>query len=92
LQGALASSPVDLYVRPEHLQLTEAGEPGARMGTVVGQVYQGGHVDLFVECTDPSPERLLVRSAGYQAMTRWPVGAKVGISISADEGVAFAIP
>jgi putative spermidine/putrescine transport system ATP-binding protein len=55
-------------------------------------VYQGGHVDLFVACTDPSPERLLVRSAGYQAMTRWPVGAKVGISISADEGVAFAIP
>jgi hypothetical protein len=35
---------------------------------------------------------LLVRSAGYQAMTRWPVGAQVGISISADEGVAFAIP
>jgi len=92
LQGALALAPVDLYVRPEHLQLTEAGEPSARMGTIVGQVYQGGHVDLFVECTDPSPERLLVRSAGYQAMTRWPVGAKVGISISADEGVAFAIP
>jgi len=92
LQGALASAPVDLYVRPEHLQLTTAGEPSARMGTIVGQVYQGGHVDLLVECVGPSPERLLVRSAGYQAMTRWPVGAKVGISISADEGVAFAIP
>lgn len=92
LQGALASAPVDLYVRPEHLELTEAGEPNARVGTIVGQVYQGGHVDLFIECTDPSPERLLVRSAGYQAMTRWPVGATVGISIAADEGVAFAVP
>ena len=92
LQGAQLSAPVDLYVRPEHLQLIEAGDPCARNGTIVGQVYQGGHVDLFVECTDPYPERLLVRSAGYQAMTRWPVGAKVGISISADEGVAFAIP
>jgi spermidine/putrescine ABC transporter ATP-binding subunit len=92
LQGALASAPVDLYVRPEHLELTEAGEPNARVGTIVGQVYQGGHVDLFIECTDPFPERLLVRSAGYQAMTRWPVGATVGISIAADEGVAFAVP
>jgi ABC-type Fe3+/spermidine/putrescine transport system ATPase subunit len=92
LPGVAASAPVDLYVRPEHLQLTDAGEPCARTGTIVGQVYQGGHVDLFVECMDSPPERLLVRSAGYQAMTRWPVGAQVGISISADEGVAFAIP
>ena len=92
LQGAAASASVDLYVRPEHLQLTEAGEPCARTGTIVAQVYQGGHVDLFVECTGVSPERLLVRSAGYQAMVRWPVGAQVGISISKDEGVAFAMP
>jgi spermidine/putrescine ABC transporter ATP-binding subunit len=92
LQGVAVSAPVDLYVRPEHLELTDAGGLCARRGTIVGQVYQGGHVDLLVECNESSPERLLVRSAGYQAMTRWPVGAQVGISISADEGVAFAIP
>jgi putative spermidine/putrescine transport system ATP-binding protein len=92
LQGVAASAPVDVYVRPEHLRLTDTNEPCARRGTIVGQVYQGGHVDLFVECADSPPERLLVRSAGYQAMTRWPVGAQVGVSISADEGVAFAIP
>ena len=92
LQGAAASAPVDLYVRPEHLEIIEASGPCARSGTIVAQVYQGGHVDLFVECTDSPPDRLLVRSAGYQAMTRWPIGAQVGISISADEGVAFAIP
>ncbi len=90
MQGAAASAPVDLYVRPEHLEIAEASGPCARNGTVVGQVYQGGHVDLFVECAEAS-ERLLVRSAGHQAMTRWPVGAQVGISISRDEGVAFAV-
>jgi putative spermidine/putrescine transport system ATP-binding protein len=89
LQGAAASVPVDLYVRPEHLEIIEASGPGARSGTIVAQVYQGGHVDLLVECNGSSPERLLVRSAGHQAMTRWPIGAEVGISISADEGVAF---
>ena len=91
LQGVAVSAPVDLYVRPEHLELTDAGVPCARRGTVVAQVYQGGHVDLLVACAEQSSERLLVRSAGYQAMTRWPVGAQVGVSIHADEGVAFAV-
>jgi ABC-type Fe3+/spermidine/putrescine transport system ATPase subunit len=86
-----ASAPVDLFVRPEQLQVTEASEPCARSGTIVAQVYQGGHVDLYVECMDSSRERLLVRLAGHEAMTRWPIGAQVGISVSTDEGVAFAI-
>jgi putative spermidine/putrescine transport system ATP-binding protein len=90
LLGVGASAPVDLYVRPEHLRVTESSEPCARAGVIVAQVYQGGHVDLFVECMDPFAERLLVRSTGHEAMTRWPIGAQVGISISADEGVAFA--
>jgi putative spermidine/putrescine transport system ATP-binding protein len=91
LLDVAASAPVDLYVRPEHLRVTEASEPCARRGTIVAQVYQGGHVDLFVECMDPFRERLLVRSAGHEAMTRWPVGAQVGISIGTDEGVGFAV-
>jgi ABC-type Fe3+/spermidine/putrescine transport system ATPase subunit len=90
LQGIAASAPVDLYVRPEHLRITESSEPYARTGVIVAHVYQGGHVDSIVECTDPFAERLLVRSTGHDAMTRWPMGAQVGISISADEGVAFA--
>ncbi len=91
LLGVATSAPVDLFVRPEQLQVTEASEPCARSGTVVAQVYQGGHVDLYVECMDSSRDRLLVRSAGHEAMTRWPIGAQVGISVSIDEGVAFAI-
>jgi putative spermidine/putrescine transport system ATP-binding protein len=90
LPGVAASAPVDLYVRPEHLRVSDSSEPCARTGVIVAQVYQGGHVDLFVECMDPFAERLLVRSAGHEAMTRWPIGAQVGISVSADEGVAFA--
>jgi putative spermidine/putrescine transport system ATP-binding protein len=91
LLAVAASAPVDLYVRPEHLRVTESSEPCARTGAIVAQIYQGGHVDLFVECIDPFAERLLVRSAGHEAMTRWPVGAQVGISIGTNEGVAFAV-
>jgi putative spermidine/putrescine transport system ATP-binding protein len=83
-----ASAPVDLFVRPEHLTIADATEASAIQGTIAAHVYQGGHVDVYVECPD-ARDRLLVRSAGYEAMTRWPVGARVGIAIAAGAGVAF---
>ena len=91
LLAVAASAPVDLFIRPEQLQVTEASESCASNGTIVAQVYQGGHVDLYVECMDPSRGRLLVRLSGPDAMTCWPIGARVGILVSTDEGIAFAI-
>jgi ABC-type Fe3+/spermidine/putrescine transport system ATPase subunit len=91
LQGVTTSAPVDLFVRPEQLQIVDAGKPCATIGTVVALAYQGGHVDLHVECTASPRSRLLVRLPGYEAMTRWPIGTQVGISVSAGEGMAFAV-
>jgi spermidine/putrescine ABC transporter ATP-binding subunit len=88
LADAAGAADVDLFVRPEQLQVVEPTAPCATSGAVVAQVYQGGHVDLHVECAD-SPNRLLVRLAGHEAMALWPVGAKVGITVRIDEGVAF---
>jgi hypothetical protein len=63
----------------------------------VAQVYQGGHVDLQIECKNECKNeckasgqgRLLVRSAGDRAVTRWPLGTEVGIAIDADGCAAF---
>jgi putative spermidine/putrescine transport system ATP-binding protein len=90
LCGVAASAPVDLFVRPEQLQMVDADGPCATGGTVAAQVYQGGHVDLYIDCAESVRDRLLVRSAGHDAMTRWPIGAQVGISIGDDDAVAFA--
>ena len=89
LADVARSAPVDLFVRPEHLALSEATEACATSGTIVAHVYQGGYVDTYVECGDSSRDRLLVRSGGHEAMARWPAGSRVGISITAGEGVAF---
>ena len=91
LHGVMESVPVDLFVRPEQLQIIDADKPCASVGTIVAQVYQGGHVELHVECVASCSNRLLVRLPGHEAMTRWPVGARVGISVAAGEGVVFAI-
>jgi putative spermidine/putrescine transport system ATP-binding protein len=93
LSGAADSAPVDVFVRPEQLRIVNAGEPCAMTGNVVAQVYQGGHVDLQIECKiecrASGQDRLLVRSAGDQAVTRWPLGTEVGIAIDADGCAAF---
>ena len=89
LAGAAVSAPVDLFVRPEHLAMSEANAACATSGTIAAHVYQGGHVDTYIECGDTSRDRLLVRSGGHEAMARWPTGSRVGISITSGEGVAF---
>ena len=58
-------------------------------GNVVAQIYQGGHVDLQIELSEFGGERLLVRSAGDQAVISWPLGAKVGVALVAGACAAF---
>jgi ABC-type Fe3+/spermidine/putrescine transport system ATPase subunit len=89
LAGLTGSAPVDLFVRPEHLAISEATEVCAASGMIITHVYQGGHVDTYIECGDSSRERLLVRSGGHEALSRWPSGSLVGISITSGEAVAF---
>ncbi len=89
LSGVVVSAPVDLFVRPEHLVMKEATQACATSGTIAAHVYQGGYVDTYIECSDSSRDRLLVRSGGHETMARWPVGSTVGISITAGEGAAF---
>jgi len=66
-------------------------EPCATKGTIVAQVYQGGHVDIYLECADSPGGRVLARLSGLKAMTFRPIGAPVGVSLNTDEGIAFAI-
>lgn len=88
LRGLHTASLVDVFVRPEQLRVVAPGEGDAITGKVVAQVYQGGHVDLEIECSAATANRLLVRSSGDHALARWPVGAIVGICAHGG-GVAF---
>jgi len=89
LAGLALSGPVDLFLRPEQLQVSDQAGTGASVGTVAAQVYQGGHVDLYLETADCLSGRLLVRLPGNEAILRWPVGARVTISINSGNVVAF---
>jgi len=92
-RGPLAGSQpgyfADLFVRPEQLRCAGPGDAIAVEGTIATHVYQGGHVDLYVHAAAACGGRLLVRSSEPDAITRWPVGAAVGVTISGAEAIAF---
>ena len=89
LQGAATGALIDLFVRPEDLRVAEHGMAVAAYGVVAAQIYQGGHVDLYVDMLEVASGRVLVRVPGTKAMSLWPAGARIGIALAADKVVAF---
>ncbi len=84
-------SAVDLFVRPEDLRVAEEGAPTVASGVVGAQVYQGGHVDLYVDAIEGASTRVLLRIPGQAAMARWPLGTRVAIALATEEAVAFPL-
>jgi putative spermidine/putrescine transport system ATP-binding protein/spermidine/putrescine transport system ATP-binding protein len=91
LRGLSAGAAVDLFVRPEQLRLVIENEPAAAWGTVATHVYQGGHIDVYVDVAEAATGRVLVRVPGHEALGRAPVGARVGIATTGVSTVAFPL-
>jgi putative spermidine/putrescine transport system ATP-binding protein len=89
LQGAKAGTMVDLFVRPEELRVAEESAAVAVHGIVAAQIYQGGHVDLYVDVPEAASGRVLVRVPGREGMSLWPAGTRIGITLGVDKAIAF---
>ena len=89
LSGLAVGAPIDLFLRPEQLRVADAGEPVATQGIVAAHIYQGGHVDLYVDVPEAASGRLLMRLPGSDAIARWPLGTRLGIAVSGADAVAF---
>jgi putative spermidine/putrescine transport system ATP-binding protein len=74
---------LDIYIRPEQIRLENLSADSVLSGTVVNHVYQGDHVDSFVDVDIPTAGRQIVsvRSAELQAMSQWPVGSVVALRL-----------
>jgi spermidine/putrescine ABC transporter ATP-binding subunit len=89
LHGAATGSIVDLFVRPEELRPAGHGAAVAASGIVAAQIYQGGHVDLYVDAPEALSGRVLLRVPRHEGMSLWPAGTRIGIALAADEAIAF---
>jgi len=74
---------LDVYVRPEHIRLESLHAGSVLSGTVINHVFQGDHINTFVDVDLPMTARqvVTVRSAGLGAMQQWPVGAVAGLGL-----------
>jgi putative spermidine/putrescine transport system ATP-binding protein/spermidine/putrescine transport system ATP-binding protein len=86
--GAVGAS-VDLFVRPEELRVAEHDAAIAAHGIVAAQIYQGGHIDLYVEVPEAVSGRVLLRVPSYDAGSLRPPGTRIGIALTADAAIAF---
>jgi putative spermidine/putrescine transport system ATP-binding protein len=89
LQGGAVGDPVDLFVRPEGLRVAENEAAAAVHGLVAAQIYQGGHIDLYVEVPQAVSGRVLLRVPSHEAASLRPPGTRIGITLAADAAIAF---
>jgi spermidine/putrescine ABC transporter ATP-binding subunit len=89
LQGAAVGNTVDLFIRPEELRVADNEAAAAVHGLVAAQIYQGGHIDLYVEVPQALSGRVLLRVPSHEAASLRPPGTRIGITLAADAAVAF---
>jgi putative spermidine/putrescine transport system ATP-binding protein/spermidine/putrescine transport system ATP-binding protein len=89
LRGPSAGDVADLFVRPEQLRIAEPGGPVAMCGTVAAQVYRGDHIDLHVDVPEAQSGRILIRVPGHEALSRWPVGTRIGVALAGNSVTVF---
>ncbi|KYK47765.1 Fe3+/spermidine/putrescine ABC transporter ATP-binding protein [Bradyrhizobium liaoningense] len=80
---------VDVFIRPEHLAVTSGSTPGSLRGTVATQVFQGDHIDLYIEIAGVAREPVLLRAPGIAALSSCPAGTDVGLIVGSDDVMAF---
>ena len=56
---------------------------------IAATIYQGDHVDLYVDTPDAVSGRLMMRLAARDAAGISDIGAAIAIGISGDDAVAF---
>jgi ABC-type Fe3+/spermidine/putrescine transport system ATPase subunit len=89
IAGVAPGAIVDLFIRPENLRVANAGVASFE-GTVAASIYQGGHVDLYVDAPHVATSRVLMRlSAADAGASSWACGSKVAIAIGGSDAVAF---
>ncbi len=88
LAGASPGAPVDLFVRPEHLQLS-SGTDAALSGVVAASIYQGDHVDLYIDTPQAASGRIHMRLGAREAAGISGAGSKISVDIASEDLVAF---
>lgn len=83
---------LNIYARPEQIQIHALHANSALNGTVVNHVFQGDHIDTFIDVDIPTEGRrkIMVRSPGLTAMEQWPVSSVVSLALPTESISVFS--
>ncbi|RQM44178.1 ABC transporter ATP-binding protein [Paraburkholderia bannensis] len=81
--GQHAGGRMDIYVRPEHIRFEPLGADSVISGTVVNHVFQGDHVDTYIDANIvvDGAQRIMVRTAGLESIERFPIGTVTALAL-----------
>ena len=88
LDGVQTGSSVDLFARPEHFHLSNPAE-AVLEGIAAASIYQGDHVDLYIDVPQAAAARIHMRLSAREAAGLSGNGTKIGIGIGSEDLVAF---
>src|SRR5262245_1925127 len=89
LASARVGDAVDAFVRPQQLAFANDGDPLALTGTIAAQVYQGDHIDLYLDVSSAAEGRVLVRIPALHQPTSFALGTAIGLTFSSKDAIAF---
>ena len=87
LRDCAPGAAVDVFVRPDHLTVRPAGEPGTLPARVAALVYQGSHIDVHADLVEGG--RVVVRMPGQGALATHAPGTEIGLLVPQGGLVAF---
>lgn len=87
--NATVGDRLDVYVRPENIRLVSLGPDALFSATVITHVFQGDHVDVYLDVPSLNTASLFVRQSGLDSLNDWPVGRVAGISFDEKSISAF---
>jgi len=80
----------ELFVRPEAIDFVQPGSESGLRATVGNVIYQGGHIDVHLDCPMAQGGRVLVRLSG-SAPVAPRIGEVVQVRLNAAGASAFPL-
>ncbi len=81
---------LDVYLRPENIRLVPLGPNALFSATVITHVFQGDHVDVYLNVPSLGIASLFVRQSGLDLLNNWAVGTVTGICFDEKSISAFS--
>jgi len=89
---AATGVPADVFIRPETLRFACPGEAAIARGVVSAQVFQGGHMHIFIDTPSAPSGRVLMRQTAANEEASLAPGSPVSLAMAGSQNISIFPP